>query len=210
MVYLLLVGLVILAYCIGSISSAIVIGRIFYNTDVRDHGSKNAGFTNAVRVLGWKAGTPVFIFDVFKGFAATVLLNFFKEFTPGTTLFVNYQLLLGIAVLLGHIFPVYFGFKGGKGVATLLGILLGIIPIPTLICLAVFLVVFLTTRYVSLSSMISGIVFPIVVIFIFKTPHISLSIFSIMVSVLLLLTHQKNIKRLIRREELRISFKRNS
>jgi len=191
------------AYLIGSIATSVWIGKAFYNVDVREHGSGNAGFTNTVRVLGWKAGLPVFFIDVLKGYIAVSLVRMSGNFVPGTISFINFQLLLGAAAVLGHIFPLYVGFKGGKGVATLLGLLLAIQPHVTLICLAIFLVSFLTTRYVSLSSMIAGIAFPVLNILVFHTTAVSLIIFSMIVSILLLLTHQKNIERLLKREESR-------
>jgi len=193
--------LIIGAYLLGSIPSSVWIGRRFYGVDVREHGSGNAGFTNTVRVLGWRAGLPVFLADVLKGYLAVSLVRLTHVYIIGTADFVNFQLILGAAAVLGHIFPIYVGFKGGKGVATLLGLLLAIQPQPTLICLGIFVVVFLTTRYVSLSSMIAGISFPILIIFVFKTTISSLVIFSMIVSILLLLTHQKNIERLLNREE---------
>jgi glycerol-3-phosphate acyltransferase PlsY len=195
--------LIIAAYLLGSVPSSVWIGRRFYGVDVREHGSGNAGFTNTVRVLGWRAGLPVFLADVLKGYIAVTLVRFTNVYIIGTADFVNFQLILGAAAVLGHIFPVYVGFKGGKGVATLLGLLLAIQPQPTLICIGIFVVVFLTTRYVSLSSMIAGISFPILIIFVFKTTISSLVIFSMIVSILLLLTHQKNIERLLNREESR-------
>ncbi len=194
---------IVLAYLLGSVPSSVWIGKRFYSIDVREHGSGNAGFTNTVRVLGWKAGLPVFLLDILKGYIAVSIIRLSSVYIPGTADFVNYQLILGAAAVLGHIFPVYVNFKGGKGVATLLGLLLAIQPQPTLICLGIFLVVFLTTRYVSLSSMIAGISFPILIIFVFKTTISSLIIFSMIVSILLILTHQKNIERLLNREESR-------
>ena len=203
--------LIIAAYLIGSVPSSVWIGKRFYGVDVREHGSGNAGFTNTVRVLGWRAGLPVFLADVLKGYIAVSLVRLTHVYIIGTADFVNFQLILGAAAVLGHIFPLYVGFKGGKGVATLLGLLLAIQPQPTLICLGIFVVVFLTTRYVSLSSMIAGISFPILIIFVFKTTISSLVIFSMIVSILLLLTHQKNIERLLNREEskAKIVKKRN-
>ena len=193
--------LLITAYLIGSIPSAVWIGRRFYGVDVREHGSGNAGFTNTVRVLGWKAGLPVFLIDVLKGYIAVSLIRFTQLYIPGTADFINFQLLLGAFTVVGHIFPIYVGFKGGKGVATLLGLMLAIQPQPLLICIGIFAVVFLTTRYVSLASMVAGISFPILIIFVFKTTILSLIIFSMIVSILLLLTHQKNIERLLNKEE---------
>lgn len=189
------------AYLIGSVPSSVWIGKKFYNVDVREHGSGNAGFTNTVRVLGWKAGLPVFLIDILKGYLAVSLARITQAYFPGTEPFVNFQLLLGAAAVVGHIFPIYVGFKGGKGVATLLGLLLAIQPQITLICLGIFVLVFLTTRYVSLSSMIAGISFPVLNMFIFPTTISSLLVFSMIVSILLLLTHQKNIERLLNKEE---------
>ncbi len=190
------------AYLLGSIPSSVWIGRRFYGVDVREHGSGNAGFTNTVRVLGWKAGLPVFLMDILKGYLAVSLAHF-SSLMPSSIAFINLQLLLGAAGVLGHIFPVYVGFKGGKGVATLLGLLLAVQPQVTLICMAIFVVVFLSTRYVSLSSMTAGIAFPILNIFVFHTSAMSLVVFSMIVSILLLLTHQKNIERLLKKEESR-------
>ena len=195
--------LVLLAYLIGSVPSSVWIGRSFYGVDVREHGSGNAGFTNTVRVLGWKAGLPVFLIDVLKGYIAVSLVRIGGGFIPGSISFINFQLILGAAAVLGHIFPIYVGFKGGKGVATLLGLLLAIQPQVTLICIGIFVLIFLTTRYVSLSSMVAGLAFPLLNIFVFHTTAISLIIFSMIVSIMLLLTHQKNIERLLKKEESR-------
>ncbi len=195
--------LIIAAYLIGSVPSAVWIGRLFYGVDVREHGSGNAGFSNMVRVLGWRAGLPVFLLDAIKGYVAVTFIRVTQFYIPGTAEFVSFQLLLAAAAVLGHIFPIYVGFRGGKGVATLLGILLAIQPVPTLICIGIFFLVFFTTRYVSLSSMIAGISFPVLIIFVFRTTISSLIIFSMIFSILLLLTHQKNIERLLNKEESR-------
>lgn len=203
MVLIFRVLIIVGAYLIGSIPSSVWIGKRFYGVDVREHGSGNAGFTNTVRVLGWRAGLPVFLIDVLKGYMAVSLAHLSLTLIPGSTAFINFQLMLGAAGVLGHIFPVYVGFKGGKGVATLLGLLLAIQPQVTLICMAIFVVVFLTTRYVSLSSMIAGIAFPVLNVLVFHTTAGSLIIFSMIVSILLLLTHQKNIERLLNKEESR-------
>jgi glycerol-3-phosphate acyltransferase PlsY len=197
-----------LAYFLGSIPSSVWIGRYFYGVDVREYGSGNAGFTNTVRTIGWKAGVPVFIIDGFKGWLAVKLAAIFIFQVPGTNEFINYQLILGLAAVTGHIFPIYVGFKGGKGVATLLGIILAIDPVPTLICLGIFLVTFLITRYVSLSSLMAGLSYPILMIYVFHTTMPSLIFFSMIITVLLFLTHQKNIERLIRNEESKAKLNR--
>jgi acyl phosphate:glycerol-3-phosphate acyltransferase len=194
------------AYLLGSIPNAVWIGKVFFNTDVREHGSKNAGSTNAIRVLGYKAGLPVLFLDILKGFMAVKLIYFTFYYIPATGEYINFQLLLGLAVIMGHIFPVFANFRGGKGVATLLGVILAIDPISTLICIGVFLLTLIVTKYVSLSSMIAGLSFPVLVIVVFNTTTSSLVIFSMIVFILLLFTHQKNIERLVRREESKAHF----
>ncbi len=200
------VAILVLAYFLGSIPTSVWIGKRLYGIDVREHGSKNAGSTNSIRILGWKAGLFVLAFDIFKGFLAVNLIRLTDYYIPQTGDYINFQLLLGIAAILGHIFPVYVGFRGGKGVATLLGFVLAIDPYTTLICIGVFVMTLILTKYVSLSSMIAGFSFPVLVIFVFKTTTPSLVLFSLIVSVLLLFTHQKNIERLLRNEENKALF----
>ena len=137
------IAILVLAYLIGSIPSSIWIGRYFYNIDIREHGSRNAGSTNAMRILGWKPGLIILIFDIFKGWLAVNLIHLTSYYIPETGDFINFQLLLGIAAIAGHIFPVYVGFRGGKGIATLLGFVLAIDPFTTLICIVVFIITLL-------------------------------------------------------------------
>lgn len=196
------------AYLLGSIPSAVWIGKTFYGVDVREHGSKNAGSTNTIRVLGLKPGLVVFVMDMLKGFLAVNLVHLSYFLVPRTADFVNLQLVLGISAVLGHIFPVFAQFRGGKGVATLFGLVMAIHPYPTLVCFGIFLLSLFITKYVSLSSMIAGFTFPILVMFVFKTSIPSLVIFSMTVSILLLFTHQKNIERLLRRQENKATFLR--
>lgn len=198
--------MVIGAYLLGSIPSAVWIGRTFYGVDVREHGSKNAGSTNTIRVLGLKPGLVVFVMDMVKGFLAVNLVHLSYFLVPRTVDFVNLQLLLGVSAVLGHIFPVFAQFRGGKGVATLFGLVMAIHPYPTLVCFGIFMITLIITKYVSLSSIVAGFTFPILVMFVFKTSIPSLVIFSMTVSILLLLTHQKNIERLLRREENKATF----
>ncbi|MFT6441383.1 MAG: glycerol-3-phosphate acyltransferase PlsY [Salibacteraceae bacterium] len=195
-----ILGLLI-AYLLGSIPTAVWVGRIFYGKDVREFGSGNAGATNTFRVLGKKAGIPVLLFDILKGSIAVYLACYFVDYQEGTSDFVNYQLVLGIGVLIGHIFPVYVGFRGGKGIATLLGIMIAIHPQAAFSCIGIFLAVFLLTKYVSLGSMISAICFPLLIILVFKSEIPSLVIFSIFIAIMVLITHQKNIERLLRKNE---------
>lgn len=194
-----------IAYLLGSCPTAVWIGKIFYNIDVREFGSGNAGATNTFRVLGKKAGVPVLILDVLKGFLA-VTLAYFSSFKHGSEAFVNFQLVLGIASLVGHIFPIFAGFRGGKGVATLLGIVLAVQPEAAACSMLVFLGMLLLFRYVSLASMTAGLVYPIVVIAIFKTEYISLITFSILVSVMLIITHKRNIDRLLKKQESKVKL----
>ena len=200
------VAILILAYLLGSIPTSVWLGRRFFGVDIREHGSRNAGSTNAIRILGWKAGLGVLVFDVFKGWMAVNLIRLTDYYIPETGDYINFQLLLGIAAIMGHIFPIYAGFRGGKGVATLLGFVLAIDPYTTLVCICVFILTLILTKYVSLSSMIAGFSFPIILIFVFKTTTPSLVLFSLIVSVLLLFTHQKNIERLLRNEENKALF----
>ncbi|MFL5762974.1 MAG: glycerol-3-phosphate 1-O-acyltransferase PlsY [Bacteroidia bacterium] len=188
------------AYLIGSIPTAVWIGKFFYKIDVREYGSGNAGATNTFRVLGKKAGIPVLLIDVLKGFAAVYLAGL-SPYRPATTLFINLQLVLGIASLVGHIFPLFASFRGGKGIATLLGIVLAVHPYAAFISMGIFIVVLLISGYVSLSSMTAAVAFPVIVIGVFKTGVPSLIIFSILIAIMVLITHQKNIERLLRKEE---------
>ena len=194
------------AYLLGSIPSAVWIGKMTKGVDVREHGSKNAGATNTMRVLGVKIGIPVLLIDVFKGFAAVKLALFSPVFEAGTNSFVNFQLMLGVAAVIGHVFPVFAGFRGGKGVATIVGILLALHLKATLVAIVVFFITLFISKYVSLSSLMMGLSFPVSVILIFKTDSISLKIFSIAVCILLFITHRKNISRLINKNENKATF----
>ncbi len=196
----------LLAYFLGSIPTAVWVGKIFYDTDVREYGSGNAGATNTFRVLGKKAGIPVLLIDALKGFAAVKLVVFFAEEPITDAAFVNYQLALGIAAVIGHIFPVFAGFRGGKGIATLLGLMLAVHHQGALIALGIFIVVFAITRFVSLGSMTAALSFPFIIVLIYQTTVPSLIVFSMFVAILVLITHQKNIERLFRREENRANI----
>jgi acyl phosphate:glycerol-3-phosphate acyltransferase len=206
LVYLLLT--LIFSYLIGSVSTAVWAGKIFHGVDVRQHGSGNAGATNVIRVLGWKTGIPVLLIDILKGWVAAMLPVFFNLAGEGTALLTNYQIFAGLAVIIGHIFPVFAGFHGGKGVATITGVLLAIHPLLTISCLGVFLCVMLITGYVSLSSMSAGAAFPVLLFLFFDTPSVFFKIFSIFVAFALIFTHRKNISRLIKGEETKL-FKKS-
>ena len=194
-----------LAYLVGSIPSAVWVGRAFYGIDVREYGSGNAGATNTFRVLGKKPGIAVLIMDVMKGFFAVKLAYLVGDYDSRSPEFVDFELALAVCGLIGHIFPVYVGFRGGKGVATMLGILIGVHPQAASICAVVFLTSFLTTRYVSLSSMLAGIAFP-VVIMVFYSTNSSINIFSLAVAIMIMVTHQRNIERLLSGDESRVAL----
>lgn len=197
--------LILIAYLLGSIPTSVWIGKAFYKIDVREFGSGNAGATNTFRVLGKNAGIPVLIIDILKGTAA-VALAYLSSFAPHSDEFINLQLGLGIAALIGHIFPVFAGFRGGKGVATILGIVICILPLACSLSLLIFLIVLLSSRIVSLSSMIGGICFPIILNILLGNTNQILMVFSIIVSALLIITHRKNIKRLLKKEESKVNL----
>ena len=194
----------ILSYMLGSIPAAVWIGKKFHDIDVRQHGSGNAGTTNVIRVLGWKTGIPVLIIDIAKGWMATMLPVFFHIAATGSAMLINLQILAGVIAIIGHIFPLFAGFRGGKGVATVFGVLLALNPLLTVSCFGVFLVVLLITGIVSVSSMSAGIAFPVLFFLFFENPSVIFKAFSILVAVALLVTHRKNIGRLLRGEEKKL------
>lgn len=202
------ISALILAYLCGSIPTAVWIGEAFYGVDVREYGSGNAGATNTFRVLGKKAGIPVMLLDILKGFTATNLAYFIGVSTTGaynSIAYTNYALALGIAAVMGHLFPVFAGFRGGKGIATLFGMILAIHLQAALLCVIVFMLVLLVTKYVSLSSIMAGFTYPIGVTFVFPSNK-SVVIYGMCICVLILVTHQKNIERLLKRKESKINI----
>jgi acyl phosphate:glycerol-3-phosphate acyltransferase len=199
---------IVLAYLIGSIPSAVWVGRIFYRIDVREHGSGNAGATNVIRVLGYKAGVPVLLFDIFKGWFAVQLAVLFPPPGLPAESVAYLRIALAVAVVLGHIFPVYAGFKGGKGVAVLAGVAIALYPLALLIVLGVFIICLALSRYVSLSSIISALVFPVIVIILLGETHPGMIILSILVCIFVPFSHRKNIHRLLKGRENKFLFKR--
>ena len=192
---------ILIAYLLGSFPSAILIGKIFYKIDVREFGSGNAGATNTFRVLGKKAGLPVLFLDVLKGFLSVNLIAFLDLIPFSIDGIFELQLTFGIAAVIGHLFPVFTGFRGGKGIATLLGILIGIHSTAAICSSLVFIIIFLIFKFVSLASIIASLSFPVLIYLLSDSTPNSLIIFSIFVPVLSLITHQKNIERLVRGEE---------
>jgi glycerol-3-phosphate acyltransferase PlsY len=199
--YLIAIG----AYLIGSIPSAVWIGKALCGVDVRESGSKNAGATNTMRVLGVKVGIPVLLIDIFKGFSA-VKLALCSSYMAGSNAYVNFQLVLGVCAVLGHVFPIFAGFRGGKGVATIAGVLLALHLPATLVAGGVFFCALLISKRVSVGSLLMGISYPISIIAVFKSEFLSLKIFSLAICVLLFVTHRKNIYRLLKGEENKAHF----
>lgn len=199
---LLLIG----SYLIGSIPSAVWVSKRFFGVDIRDYGSGNAGATNTFRVLGKKWGTVVMIMDVLKGFFATSLYIFLPKYIgmDAEIIRVNFMVGLGLVAVVGHIFPIWANFKGGKGVATLFGMIIAIQPVVALCCVGVFLIVLYLTRFVSLSSILAGIAFAVFILFIFQEEARSYRVFSIVVALMIILTHQKNITRLLHGKENKV------
>ena len=190
------------AYLLGSIPSAVWIGKRFYGVDVREHGSRNAGATNTLRVLGRRAALPVFAIDFLKGFAA-VKLSWLSVYPADSGEMFTLRIALIVAVVLGHIFPIFARFKGGKGVATLAGAVLSMATFPLLLSMVTFVVVLLLSKYVSLSSITAGISFPLYLAFVFhESPQMVW--FGVLVAAVLLVTHRKNIRRLLNGTESKI------
>jgi glycerol-3-phosphate acyltransferase PlsY len=195
---------VLMAYLLGSIPSAVWIGKRFHNIDVREHGSGNAGTTNTIRVLGWTTGIPVLIIDIAKGWLASMLPVFFHLAAGGSALMIDLKLIAGIIAIIGHIFPVFAGFRGGKGVATVFGVFLALQPLLTICVMSVFLAVLFLTGIVSVSSMSAGVSFPVLLFVFFDTPSVLFKIFAVIVGAALLITHRENIRRIWRGEEKKL------
>jgi glycerol-3-phosphate acyltransferase PlsY len=195
---------ILFAYLIGSIPTAVWISRYFFGVDIRDYGSGNSGATNTFRVLGSKWGCIVMSVDVLKGVIATslyIVLPFYMHNEWDRT---NLMVGLGLAAVVGHIFPLWADFRGGKGVATLFGMILAIQPLVALYCVGVFLLCLYLTRFVSLSSILASIAFAVLILFIFNEQEPLYRAFAIAVALLVILTHQKNISRLLRGSESKI------
>ena len=196
------------AYLLGSIPTAVWLGKFTKGIDIREHGSQNAGATNSFRVLGKRAGWTVLFIDVTKGVFAVLMVYLIP-----TELFLGFKdellilkLIGGFVAVFGHVFPVFANFKGGKGVATSLGIVLGINPSAAIVCLSIFLIVFLSTRFVSLGAIISALCFPMVSYFIIENDTRIMIVFTVILGVLVIWDHNKNIKRLLNGTENRMNL----
>ena len=201
--------LIILAYIIGSIPTAVWVSKSVFGIDIRDYGSGNAGATNSFRVLGSKWGSFVMLVDVTKGVLATSLYILIPFYLNNELARTNFMIALGMVAVLGHIFPIFANFRGGKGVATLLGMALAIQPMVALLCLVVFLITLLSTRFVSLSSMFAGVAFMVLILFIFNEKETIYRLFAIIVAMMVVVTHQKNISRLIKGTENKVPIFKN-
>ncbi|TQS74688.1 glycerol-3-phosphate 1-O-acyltransferase PlsY [Ornithinibacillus gellani] len=186
----------LIAYLLGSIPSALLVGKIGFNIDIREHGSGNLGATNTFRVLGIKAGSIVTLVDILKGTAATLIPLLFADVEV-------HRLIIGIFAVLGHTYPIFAKFKGGKAVATSSGIILGVSPLLFIVMIASFLITLYISKYVSLSSMITGIV-AIIVSFFLK--DVGLIIVTIALTIFVFYRHKENIKRIINKTEPKITW----
>lgn len=190
-----------LAYLLGSIPTSVWLGKAIKGVDLREHGSGNAGATNAFRVLGKTIGSMVLVLDMLKGFLAVNLVLLQTELAPGSEGWMILKIALGLVAVVGHIFPVFAGFRGGKGVATVTGVALAIHPFAALAAMGIYVLVFLLTRISALGSLIAVLTYPIWIIWIFKSEYLTIRIFSIIVVTLVLITHRSNILRLVSGQE---------
>jgi glycerol-3-phosphate acyltransferase PlsY len=194
------------SYLLGSIPTAVWVGKWFFSLDIREHGSGNAGATNTVRVLGPRAGIPVLIFDITKGwFPVFIASKIPWSYSPETVEYL--QILFGLAAVLGHVYPVFAGFRGGKGVGTLAGMSIGLFPLAFLSSLLTFIVVIYLTRYVSLGSIAAGIAFPVFLVFVFKNNSMPLVLLGFFASSFIIYTHRSNIRKLLKGTENKFTLK---
>lgn len=196
--------LIIVAYMLGSIPTSVWVSKYFFGIDIREYGSGNAGATNTFRILGSKWGTFVMIADMLKAVIAIKLAFFLPDAFTYELYLINMQVGLGLAAVVGHIFPIWADFKGGKGVASLFGMVLGIQPNVALCCVGIFLLVLFLTRWVSLSSILAGVAFPVFILAVFNEPEHFYRVFAVVVGLLILFTHQKNIIRLLSGNESKV------
>jgi len=199
-----MLAIIIISYLVGAFPSGIVLGKLFKGVDVRQHGSKNMGATNVFRVLGAKLAIPVLLLDILKGTLTVVLfthINFGDLAMPLHWL----KIIAGLAAILGHVFPVWIGFKGGKGVATAAGVLLGLMPLEVGFAILLFAIVVSLTRYVSLGSILGTLFIPCALIaeklYLGVKIHDSYMVLAFILAITVLVTHRQNIKRLVRGEE---------
>jgi glycerol-3-phosphate acyltransferase PlsY len=216
----LLATIVVLAYLVGSIPNSIIISKAVKGIDIREHGSGNAGGTNVMRVLGWKYGVLVILLDALKGVVAVIFVARlhngampFQNLTPFDD-FTLVQIIAGLAAVIGHIWTIFAGFRGGKGIATALGMLLMIVTVDMLVAIGVFILVVAISRYVSLGSILGAIAVPLTLIFRENVLHVDIPSYNtilpflIAVSLLVIYTHRKNVVRIFNGSESKLSFKK--
>jgi glycerol-3-phosphate acyltransferase PlsY len=210
-----LILIIILSYLIGSIPTSIIVSKLVRGIDIRNYGSGNAGGTNVIRVLGLKYGIFVILFDAFKGFFAVSFIARWL-FDPGIGSILNLttvQIIAGCSAVVGHIWTIFAGFRGGKGVSTSAGMLLGIAPVELGIAILIFIIVVSLTRYVSLGSITSAFLFPFIVIFSEKVMNVkhsdfkTLLVFVSIVAILIIVKHRSNIKRLLSGTENKLNLR---
>jgi len=194
---------------LGSIPTSLIISKTQFNIDIRDYGSGNAGATNTFRVLGSRWGSIVMVLDMLKGLLAVKLALLLPFYVANDFARTNFQIGLGLAAVFGHIYPLWAEFRGGKGVATLFGLIIAISPWTALSCGGVFLLVLYLTRFVSLSSILASLAFPVFILVIFNVDNNVYRIFAIAVALLVILTHQKNIGRLFSGSESKVPIFKN-
>ncbi len=232
-----LLAILVVSYIIGSIPTSLMAGKMLKGIDIRDFGSGNAGGTNAFRVLGWKAGLTVTLIDIVKGVVAAVsVVAFFRHHPIDVFPDLNdvaLRLLAGISAVIGHVFTLFAGFKGGKGVSTAAGMLIGIAPVSMLMVIAIFLLTIYMSRHVSVASMLAAVAFPLIIairkyifelgggldyyiklfgskLFFHDSLDYHLMIFGLIVAAAIIYTHRANIRRLISGTESRVTFGKKS
>ncbi len=232
-----LLAILAVSYVIGSIPTSLMAGKMLKGIDIRDFGSGNAGGTNAFRVLGWKPGLIVTLVDIIKGIVAAVgVVAFFKLHPIGTFPDINevaLRLLAGMSAVIGHVFTLFAGFKGGKGVSTAAGMLIGIAPVSMLMVVGIFLLTVYLSRHVSVASMLAAVAFPLIIairkyifelgsgldyyirlfgsqLFFHDSLDYHLMIFGLIVALAIIYTHRGNIRRLISGTESRVTFGKKS
>lgn len=217
--YFILSGIIILCYLAGSFPTSIIAGKVTQGIDIRDYGSGNAGGTNAFRILGWKPGLLVGLVDIFKGWlAAGLIAPFFFKSQPISDLGLL-QLICGFSAVIGHSYTIFAGFKGGKGVGTLAGLLIALFPVAVPLCLIVFAFTLIFTGYVSMASILASASLPLFLLILppltgINSAPLSLIIFSLLIPWYIIYTHRSNISRIRKGTENRFEkamiFRKNS
>lgn len=199
--------ILLLSYFIGSISFSVIFSRKFAGFDVREKGSKNAGTTNVLRNVGKKAAAMTLICDILKGLISVVIAGIIAKIWEGTNVELM-QYIAGFGAILGHTYPIFFEFRGGKGVATTIGVLLMLNPQVALICLVFGIILIAITKMVSVGSILSAILYPILIMFIGEKVILNIFLVSVLTSLLIIFNHRENIKRIKEGTENKLSFKK--